>query len=68
MIEIEPTEWRSKCGRYDIDRYVIGETFYRATERNLESRQIERSDELPTFAAAVAWCESRAAAGQGGGK
>jgi len=58
MIEFEPREWRSKCGRYDIDKYVFSETYYRATEHKNEFGLIN-SEPLSTFAAAIAWCEQR---------
>jgi len=60
-IELEPTEWASKCGRFEIIKWSV--TKYRAYDNK---KPDVASDRLPTFAAAVAWCEERAKQQQGG--
>jgi len=63
MLEFEPTEWTSKCGRFEIIKG--SEVIFRAYDNKNPS---VASEPLPTFAAAVAWCEERAKQqGQGGG-
>jgi len=57
-IEFEPTEWTSKCGGFEIVKW--SDTKYRAYDNKNPS---VASEPLPTFAAAIAWCEKRAGKG-----
>jgi len=64
-IRFEPKIWLLKNDRFEIIQWQ--EDNFTAKDFEAED-EIDCSGDLPTFNKAVAWCESRSAAGQGEAK